>query len=668
MVIRLFCIIFFALLTLQVAAQTQKPEKILKSADRAFLKEDFRGALPLYEQAVAQKPNNQVANYRLGYIYSELQQPAKAIPYLLKATQLSTEFNAEYTLNLARAYHLNSNFDEAIAQYQAVLAQTRKKDEEDIAELQKRIAECISGKVLQAEPPGAEVVNLGATVNSPFADHAPILINQDKTLVFASRRNTQPGHKTGSEDIFISNLMNNVWTTPEPFDKATNTQGHEAATFISPDGKTMYIYRDVNGGDIFEVKKTGPNTWGKPQALPEPINSKFFEPSFYITLDGQFAFFSSDRPDGFGGLDLYLSMRQPDGTWSEAMNLGTNINTEFDEDAPFISPDGTTLYFSSRGHNSMGGYDLFRSSSEGAAWSIAQNLGAPVNSPANDIYFAATSNGHQAYFASDRAGGLGDKDIYLATFRSAIATDSLLAEVPLPEPPANEIVVPAQVPDTIRIEVAKISESGPAYVRLSGKVLEEETKMPVAAQLILTEKGKLKPIDRVIADSLTGAYSLQVLRKVTYNILVQKEGYFYENLEINVPEAYAPDTLTKPVTIKKIRTGAAIVLRNIFFQYGKDVLSKSSQAELDRLAAFMKENPNLRVEISGHTDNKGKAALNQALSLKRARAVVNYLAKKGISKTRMVAVGYGSRKPVASNRFEEGRKQNRRTEFKVLKQ
>lgn len=658
----LFLAFFIAFLQNHPVA-AQNPQKLLKTADKAFFRNDPKTAIPLYEQVLQAQPNNTRANGRLGTLYLELQQPGKAIPFLQKAVTPVVLSKTDYQQSLAQAYHLNGNFDEAIPLYQQVLSKIRQKDEDERLEVKKRIAECEAGEIIMAAPAVAVVNNLGAPVNSPSADLAPILTNNGKTLLFTSRHSATPHTKGVTEDIYFSELKEEKWIAPVAYGKPVNTPDHDAAASISADGNTLYLYRDENGGDIYAIKRTGGNSWGKPEALPAPINTRDFEPSFCITADGQFAFFASDRPEGFGGLDLYLTMKQPDGTWSEAMNLGANINTEYDEDAPYVSADGVTLYFSSRGHNSMGGYDIFRSSSEGVAWSIAENLGWPVNTPFNDIYFTPTSDGHQAYFASDRTGGLGDKDIYLATFRTATATDSLIAEA----------VVQPVIPDPV-VALAPLPESGakpvPAaqpvpVVKFAASVKDVATNSPLIASFTLTTKGKAGNPLKVSADSL-GFYAFDLVKNVTYSLLVQKEGYFYENTEIRIPQTYLPDTLSKVIALKKIQTGAAIVLQNIFFEYGKDLLTKSSRVELNRLAGLMQENPGIRVEISGHTDNKGKAPYNEALSLRRAKAVVNYLAQKGVPKTRMVAVGFGARKPIASNRFEEGRKQNRRTEFKVL--
>ncbi|HSI90268.1 MAG TPA: hypothetical protein VK927_04085, partial [Adhaeribacter sp.] len=594
---KLLSVLGFLLVLASTCAYAQKPRQLISKGDKAYFENDNKAALAFYEQALAAQPDNIKANYRAGLIYLELDLPAKAIPLLLKATTLSPRYQYEYTFNLARAYHLNSNFEEAIPHYRAVLAKTRRKEEAEVLQLKKFIHESESGMLLLGKASPATVKNLGAPVNSPQNDHVPLLSADDQVLYFTSRRIPAGQTREANEDIYETRRTGETWSEPKPLGPPVNTPDHDAATCISADGKSLFLYRDTGGGDIYESKKTAGGAWGEPQPLPEPINSGAYEPSFFLVNDIEYSFFSSDREEGYGGLDIYLTIRQPDGTWSEAMNLGPNINSPYDEDAPFISDDGITLYFSSKGHNSMGGFDLFRSSAEGAAWLPAQNLGVPVNTPYDDIFFSATTSGQVGYFSSNRPGGLGATDIYQVTFRSQIATDSLSEEELIAEAPFKE---PEAVAESSGMPVA------PKMVVVSGTVLGADSKMPLVANLILTAQKDKQPDLRITTDSLSGRYHFTVEKGKPYNLLVQKEGYFFMEEEVRVPVAYTGPEVEKNISLKKIETGTKVVLRNIFFEYNSDVINKSSMAELQRLEQLLRENPGLRIEISGHTDDKGK--------------------------------------------------------------
>lgn len=680
---RFFLFFLFSWLVLSLSVQAQKPRKLVKKAEKAFFNDDLPAAISLYEQAVALQPADPALHYRLGQLYRQQNQPAKALAAFENAIKNTPAFNRELTLVLAQMYHEATAFAAAITQYQLLLEKTPKDKTAEIALYQKRIREAESGMALQALPQHAQVKNPGSQLNSPGDDMAAVLINDDTRLVFVSVRNTY-GTRRENEDIYEAVRTPEGWSEPKAFRKPLNTNNPDAVTYITPDGATFYVFVEKNNGDIAEVTRTGADSFSKPQLLDDPINSADFEPSFFITRDKQFAFFASDRPEGFGGLDLYLTMRQPDGSWSEALNLGSNINTPYDEDAPFISEDGSTLYFSSRGHNSMGGYDIFRSSSQGITWSPAENLGFPVNSPFNDTYFIKTTDGTLGYFTSDRAGGLGQKDIYEASFRSLQATDSLTAapepvlalETPptvsqpdsLPVSPREEPALTQPEPVVASAPPVKEADQKPVEVPVTifGKVTDAATKAPLAAQITFSRRESKGNAVTAAAPKRTGDFGAVISRGRPYEMLVEAEGYFFVSETLMVPEFYSGDSLRRDVKMRKIKAGANLVLKNVFFEYNSHVLTESSRQELEKLVTLMKGNENIRVEISGHTDNKGQAAYNQALSLKRAQAVIDFLVSQGINKSRLVAQGLGSAKPIATNQTEAGRKLNRRTEFKVL--
>lgn len=682
---RYFYFFLFCWLGLTVAVWAQKPKKLMKKGEKAYFNDNLPGAITFYEQAAAAQPNNPQIQFRLGELYLLTNQTTKSLNALQNAVKLSPKLNGEYIGSLARAYHLTGQFDSASVKYQLLLDKTPKNNETQINSLRKRLQETASGKSLMALRPQAMVLNPGAPLNSPTEDMVPVLVKGDSVMILVSDR-AKAGTSKENEDIFETHRTATGWSELKPFGKPINTSEPDAVTYVMPDAKTFYVFLEKNGGDIAEIKETSLGIWSKPELLDDPINSPDFEPSFFITKDKQFAFFSSDRPEGFGGLDLYLTMRQPDGSWSEALNLGSNINTPYDEDAPFVTEDGNTLYFSSRGHNSMGGYDIFRSSSTGATWSPAENLGYPVNSPFEDIYFTQTAEGAIGYFTSDRTGGLGEKDIYEVNFRIEIATDSITAEpeptVAFTEPEPSKVQAKVETePKTVAVaETPKETAETPVPLKeadqkpvmtdviVFGRVTDAVSKNPINAELSFKPLNALGGSGNLPASAAKGNFSRSITKGRTYEISIQAPGYLFVAEKLTIPGSFAADSVERNYTLRRIRTGANVVLENVFFEFNNHVLRAESLVRLEKLADFLKQNPGTEIEISGHTDSRGKPEYNQALSLRRANSVLKYLVDNGIEPGRLKAVGRGASQPVASNDTDAGRQQNRRTEFKILKQ
>ena len=672
-------IVFLLVFLLQSAsgiAISQGGETKQKQAEKAFHSQEYDKAALLYLEVLKTRPDNPKASFRLGYIYFERKQPQLAVKYLEQAYAASPSVDKELPLLLAQAYQQDHNFGQALKHYHAIFQKTNPKKKEEYKFLEKRIQECASGQNLLETPLAFEIKNLGKPLNSAFADHVPVPLNNSKEMYFTSRRqrNSKPTKQDledlieVDEDIFSISL-DNPQTSPVRLEPHLNTLNHDAVVSISADDKTLYLYNETNGGDIYFATKTKTGKWSAANPLPAPINSKYFEPSVCFSRDGQYAFFASDRPGGFGGLDLYITMMQPDGTWGEALNLGRTVNSEHDEDAPFLGPTEENLYFSSRGHNTMGGYDIFKTTLNGAIWGKAQNLGYPINSAFDDIYYTLLPDQSMAYFSSDRVGGFGEKDIYFA--KAVVVKDSVIDStafmVAVAPQPEQEVVAPAPTPQPEPIVVAKPEVKAAPEFKLMGKVLDATNKKPIAgARITLTDNLLNKVVFITTADSVSGAYALSLQQGKNYGLAIEKEDYLFVSENLEVGTSKVAWNLEKDYELNKIEAGAKIVLKNIFFDSGKATLSEKSSSELENLIELMQQNPTLKVEISGHTDNKGSATLNQSLSVKRAGEVVAYLTSKGIAKERLVAKGYGFSKPIAPNTTAEGRSQNRRTEFAIL--
>lgn len=314
------------------------------------------------------------------------------------------------------AYQARLEFDSAISSYQQFKQSLTASagDKIKLREVDKRVLECESGKKLVNNPREFHVLNLGSKINSTSEDYAPVLSEDEDLLVFTSRRpegNINSKRSDGgkyTEDIFISHKVNGDWSAAENIGPPVNTPSHDSDLALSADGKRLFVYSDANEGDIL-VSDNLNGKWTQPKALPFPINTPYHESS--VSTDGKRFFVASERPGGKGGSDIWLVEKNQAGLWKSS-NLGSLVNTPWDEDSPFIDYDGKTLYFSSTGHDSMGGFDIFRTQKESGVWSPAENIGYPINTPGHDSYFVSTKDGRRAYYSSVQPGGMGEEDLY----------------------------------------------------------------------------------------------------------------------------------------------------------------------------------------------------------------------------------------------------------------
>ncbi|MEJ8756060.1 tetratricopeptide repeat protein [Pontibacter sp. H259] len=392
------------LVVIVCSSMTNPPDAHLRRADKAYANADFAEAAEYYQKVLEKDPKNIQALYRLGISWLELRDPRKAKLCLQKVYELDPRFGEKVIVNLAEALHQNYEFEEAKKYYQQEIYSTGRADWNYVEVIRKRIDECNAGIALLAQPSVAQVVNLGATVNSKDVEFVPVLTANDTVLLFTSHQAPE-----GPEKICISRKKDNKWQKSIEYLPADDKKLGHAIVTVSPNGALLYTYNAAVGLRSYDQTK---GSWVNPKPMPIPLSQLANETSVHITEDGTFAFFSSDRPGGFGGLDLYVSQRFPDGTWSAAINLGASINTAHDEDAAFVDSKTKTLYFSSRGHNTMGGFDIFKSVMKDGGFQPAQNVGYPINSPHDDLYFTLDCNRTSAFFSSDRPGGMGALDIY----------------------------------------------------------------------------------------------------------------------------------------------------------------------------------------------------------------------------------------------------------------
>jgi len=372
------------------------------------------------------------------------------------------------------------------------------------------------------------------------------------------------------------------------------------------------------------------DTWGRPFNLFGPINTRAWESQPSIAPDGRTLYFASNRPGGYGGQDIWMSVLQDDGMWSEPINLGDSINTGGNEGSPFIHYDNQTLYFVSDGHPGLGGMDIFYSRRKpDGTWGRPVNLGYPINSHKNEISFYVNSTGDMAYISSDRPGGKGGQDLYV-------------------------------------FELYR--EARPLAVSyLQGRLFDAGSHLPLDARFEIINLRTGQVVARAESDMVSGDFLVSLPSDGSYALNISRDGYLFhsEHFELgSIANQIQPKAIDIPLA--EIKQGESIVLRNIFFETNEFHLRPESTQELERLVRMMRENPSIRIEISGHTDNVGTESLNQRLSENRAKAVYDFLVSRGISSNRLKFAGYGMSKPIAPNDTEEGRAQNRRTEIQIL--
>jgi tetratricopeptide (TPR) repeat protein len=430
-------VLFF---NLSIQAQQKENSKEFnskfKEAEDYMAVSNYNAALPVFLDLNALDPENANVNFKIGMCYlNSAAEKRKAVQYLEKAVKDMNPKFAENSANerhapetaeydLAMAYHHDYNFDKAMEwyeKYKAVLNPV--KDAKLIKLITRQIEMCVYAKEMIKTPTNVIITDLGDSINSIYPDFAPVISADESTIIFTSRRDGSTGGLVDTdgqffEDIYISNKNDgNRWKKARQI-SGINGEENDAAIGLSADGQELFIYEDEHGeGNIYHSKLKG-DAWTTPQKMGSDINTKFWEPSASMTSDGNVLYFVSDRPGGLGGRDIYRCKKLPNGEWSLAQNLGNVINTEYDEDAPFISIDGKTLYFSSKGHKTMGGFDIMFAphSEEDNSWGAPINIGAPINTPDDDIFYVTTPDEKRAYYSSAKEGGFGEKDIYLITY------------------------------------------------------------------------------------------------------------------------------------------------------------------------------------------------------------------------------------------------------------
>lgn len=456
----------------------------------------------------------------------------------------------------------------------------------------------------------------------------PVISPDGKTLYFV-RRGASPKNGGSKNKVWYAEFKNNRWTSPQNSGKPINNESHNFVISVSPDNNSLllnglYHANGTYAGEGISLSTRAANGWNVPkeQKIKGYFNKNKFV-GFFLANDNKHLLMAVEREKGYGKLDLFISFLEAEGQWSVPVNLGNTINTEQNEGNPFLASDGKTLYFASDGHPGYGGLDLFvckRLDDSWTNWSSPKNLGNIINTTDDDFSIYLTAKGDKAYLSRNN-------DLY---------------------------------------EFANIIEQDPVTL-VKGKVFDAKTNQIISAEIVYNDLKTNKELGKAITDPKTGEYAIVLPYGGKYSFMAKKEGYYAVTQNVNLYNLDQYKEIAIDLYLSPIEKGQTIRLNNIFFESGKYELLPESNAELEKLFKILVDNAQLTIEISGHTDAIGEEQDNLILSTHRANAVMKYLLARGIQKGRLTAKGYGETKFIATNETEEGKQQNRRVEFSILK-
>ncbi|MBL7937157.1 MAG: PD40 domain-containing protein, partial [Bacteroidia bacterium] len=598
----------------------------------------------LLNKALTEDPNFIEAHSALAYLLMEKRRTKEAIPHFQKAVDINPKFFPRNYFDLASAQLISADYDNSVKNFETYLKFERiNPNTKEQAE--KYLKNAQFGVDAKKHPQPFNPVNVGSGINSNNYEYFPAITADGNTFLFTRNiRLDDKENSPGQEDFYISKKVNNVWQPATPI-TSVNTPGNEGAPSLSADGQIMFFAsciemsgdygtserRGYGSCDIFYSQKIN-GKWSKPSNAGPTINTRNWETQPSFSSDGKTLYFirGSVTRDGIKNPDIYSSTIGNDGKFSEPVKLSDNVNTPEGEESVYIHPDNQTLYFSSEGHPGMGGLDIFMSKRQAdGSWGKAINLGYPINTVNDENSLLVDANGKLAYFASEREGGFGGLDIYQF-----------------------------ELPEALRPE--KIT-----YVK--GLTYNAKTKEPVEASFELIDLETQQSVTSAFSNS-AGEFLVTLTSNHNYLVNVSKPGFLFYSDNFSLKDKVAD--YSKPyqlqIPLQPIDTGI-IELKNIFFDVNKWDLKAESKAELQKIISFLKANPTLKVEFSGHTDNSGDKAFNKTLSNNRAKAIYDYVIEKGpIPATNLSYKGYGDTKPKAPNDTPENKAKNRRTELKIL--
>ena len=632
-------LIFFWIAVLCCSAQSlhTSSEKALKKYNEGITAYDYvelSKAEAFFREAVSIDKHFYEAYIMLGELMMKQNRYAEASSNYRAAVKIDSLFFKPVFFNLANAELMTGDYYLAQTHYN-VYQSLPGMSAINKAKAANALKNCEFALLAMKKPIPFNPVSIGSGVNTKDDEYWPAITADGQTLMFT--RQINKSNNTGfrgivQEDFYISHYSENLWQLAYNAGAPLNSMQNEGAQTLSSDGNYMFFTGCNRPGgfgacDIyFSAYNNG--KWTEPANIGGPVNTNKWESQPSVSADGKLLFFSSSRPGGFGGKDIWFSRLNSKNLWSEPVNLGASINTEGDEMSPFIHFDGKTLYFASDGRVGMGGFDLYMTRmAKDSTWSVPKNLGYPINTYNDEMGLVIESAGIKAYFSSVRDNSQG-KDIFSFDLYESIRPDPV------------------------------------SYMK--GKVYDKETGKLLVADYELINLSTGKIILKNTTD-ISGNFLVCLPSGFNYGINVSKTGYLFYSENFTLEGTHtASQPYIKRIVLNPTKVGEKMLLSNVFYEIDSWELKKESVNELDNLAALLNENKNLIMEIGGYTDSTGSEKYNLSLSEKRALSVVNYLIKMGISSDRLKYKGYGNTSHLGDNVTSEGRKLNRRTEAKII--
>ena len=586
-------------------SQDKSIKKNFKESDRLFYLEEYEASYLKLESIIQQYPDNAFYNYKFGvlsFAISDYQQSAtyyfekanKNVSTKTKNSYKETKAPIENWYYLGKINHLNYKFDTAIFYLNKYIEVSRDKDLKD--EANHLLIACENGKEYLNTALDISVIPIGTNINSNYNDHSPVISGDMKTLIFTSRRPGTGRLKADDglyyEDIYISHYNDDNWSVPTSISQNINTNFHEASIGLSSDGTILYIYKSVNGGDIFTSNYDG-KSWSIPESVGQKINSPKKESHATISIDKKTLYFSSNRKGGFGGMDIYKSELQEDGSWGEPINLGNIVNSSSDEISPYLQKNDSTLFISSDRETSMGGYDVYHSDlQKDGTWSEPKNIGYPINSPNDDMHYIQSANGSLAIYSSNQLGTEGDLNLYTITLQSKI----------------NIAVIVGQIYS---------DDENKSLKNLKVHIIDNET---------------LDTIQHYYP-SETGEFTCVLPLEKKYTLICTSQGYMPHVQELKISENANYNNTKSVIILQPIILGRTGVNYNIKFTKGSSNLSYEAEATLNIISETLKKYKELTAEIQ-------LPETNDLLKQRRKTSITNYLTGQGIDTSRYSIVDY----------------------------